>query len=91
MSDTTSRQSDFHEELRQMRAALERRFLVNNSGRYVIHGEDKRPVRRVRERLVQRGWLRWTSRYGPLGNEGVMITDEGSTALALMEANSRES
>lgn len=46
------------EEFRILKAANDGRLCVNEHGRYVIDGE-KRPDRRVRQRLIQRLWVSW--------------------------------
>lgn len=63
------------ERRRILRACAEGRLLVNDSGRYVIDGEKKRPDRKVREKLMYHdppfiNWPAWTMRHCTLTTDG---------------------
>lgn len=71
---------------RQLTAAREGRYRLNEHHRYIILGEG-RPERKVREKLMRDRFIDW--RWGPERRDGVVglkITTEGEAALLVLEA-----
>lgn len=56
----TNERDTAQERLRILRAARDGRMKVNQAGRYVIDYE-QRPDRKVREALMQQGFITWPS------------------------------
>lgn len=81
----TVQQQATDEAIRQLRAARDLRYGLNEHGRYVISNEP-RPERKTREKLMRYGWLDWRWAKGQGAIVGLQITTEGMSALRNLEA-----